>query len=149
MKSIVVYSSRGGNTQKVAEAIASDLGCEVVKITKDNQPSEKIADCDLVFVGTGLMASNIYPDVQHLLENLALPEPKRFALFITWGGAGRTDVAALSKLRTILQAKGQTVMQDSFACFGGRPYILMKRGHPNSQDLQNAKEWAKKQVATK
>ena len=35
MKTIVLYSSKGGNTQKVADEIASELKCESIGITND------------------------------------------------------------------------------------------------------------------
>ena len=30
MKSIVIYTSKSGNTKKIAEAVAGELGCEVL-----------------------------------------------------------------------------------------------------------------------
>ena len=33
MKSIVLYSSKGGNTGKIAGEIASEMGCESVRVT--------------------------------------------------------------------------------------------------------------------
>jgi flavodoxin len=147
LKPIVIYSSRGGNTHKVAEAIASELGCESVKISRDNAPSTgKLNDYDLVFVGTGIVAANMYGELENYLENLNLEGSKRFGLFLTWGGAAKSDQPVIRKLKTILQSKGHVVSENVFECFGGRSYILIRRGHPNNQDLQDAKAWAKKQA---
>ncbi len=52
LKSIVIYSSRGGNTKRVAEAIASELSCSAVKITKDKSQTQLLDDFDLVWVST-------------------------------------------------------------------------------------------------
>lgn len=53
MKLIVLYATKGGNTQKVAEQIANQLGCRAIRINKQN-PTVDLAGYDLVFVGTGI-----------------------------------------------------------------------------------------------
>ncbi len=147
MKTIVIYASNGGNTQKVAETIASELNCEALKISKEKLPAlDKLNGYDLVFVGTGIRAGNVYPELQEYLESLSMQGAKRFALFLTWGGAGKTDQMVITKLKTILQGKGQVVSGDCFKSLGGRFYSLASRGHPNKEDLQAAKEWARKQL---
>jgi hypothetical protein len=80
------------------------------------------------------------------LRNLNLKTAKTFALFITWGGAPRTDKLALTRLRTLLERKGQKVIKEHFACYGGWKGVLMKRGHPKSEEIKAAGEWAKKLV---
>jgi hypothetical protein len=69
-----------------------------------------------------------------------------FVLFITWGGAPRTDKLALAKLKTLIESKGQKVLENHFACYGGWKGILMKRGHPKPEEIKAAGEWAKKLV---
>ena len=55
MKLIVIYSTGGGNTEKVACEISSELGCECVEVAKGFDPSTlSLQDYDLVFVGTGI-----------------------------------------------------------------------------------------------
>ena len=55
MKPIVLYSSKGGNTEKIACEIASELSCSCIKITKDfNSSTVNLRDFDLVFLGTGI-----------------------------------------------------------------------------------------------
>jgi hypothetical protein len=36
------------------------------------------------------------------------------------------------------------VIEDSYVCFGG--WYFLRRGHPNNQDAQAARDWAKKIV---
>jgi flavodoxin len=147
MKPIIIYSSKSGNTKKIADSIASQIGCVAIRITSDGVPP--IADLegyDLVFVGTGLFAGTPNEDLVRYLRNLNLKTTKLFALFITWGGAPRTDKLALAKLRTLLESKRQKVLEDHFACYGGWKGILMKRGHPKPEEIRSAGEWAKKLV---
>jgi flavodoxin I len=48
----VVYYSKGGNTKKVAEAIAAELGVTIGDVTANKEPAE---DCFL-FLGSGCYA---------------------------------------------------------------------------------------------
>lgn len=145
MKPIVVYSSRGGNTQKVADAIASELKCQAVKVTKSN--SKDVPDLnnfDLIFIGTGIRYDNPNEDLIAYLSAVNLSAPKRFFPFITWGGAGETNQHALGKLKAALESRGQKVEEKPLFCYGG--WNFLKRGHPNAEDLRSAKEWAKRIV---
>jgi flavodoxin len=147
MRPIIIYSSKSGNTKKIADSMANQIGCEAVRITANSpQPTVDLEAYDLVLVGTGLFAGTPNEDLMRYLRNLNLKTTKLFALFITWGGAPRTDKLALTKLRTLLESKGQKVLEDHFACYGGWKGILMKRGHPKPEEIQAAGEWAKKLV---
>ena len=147
MRPIIIYSSKSGNTKKIADSMASQIGCEAIRITADSpQPTVDLEEYDLVLVGTGLFAGTPNEDLVRYLRNLNLKTTKLFALFITWGGAPRTDKLALTRLRTLLESKGQKVLEDHFACYGGWKGILMKRGHPKPEEIKAAGEWAKKLV---
>ncbi len=145
MKPIIIYSSKSGNTKKVADYMASQISCDAIRITSENALSIiDLESYDLVFVGTGLFAGTPNEDIMRFLKNLNFKTTKFFALFITWGGAPRTDKLALAKLRVLLESKGQTVLEDHFACYGGWKGILMKRGHPKTEEITASGEWAKK-----
>ncbi|MCL5876230.1 MAG: flavodoxin domain-containing protein [Candidatus Bathyarchaeota archaeon] len=146
MKSIIIYASKSGNTKKIADQMAAQLGCEAIKIT-DSPTQTDLEAYDLVFAGTGLYAGTPNEDMVKYLNSLSMKSPKQFALFITWGGAPRSDKMALGKLRAILEGKGQKVLEEHFAAFGGWKGILMKRGHPKPEEITAAGEWAKNLVA--
>ncbi len=149
MKAIILYSSRSGNTKKIADAMASQLNCEAIKITSDSIPSLlSLEKYDIFLIGTGLYAGTPNEDMMKYLGKLDLRNPKLFALFITWGGTPRSDKMALTRLRALLESNGQKVLQENFACFGGWKGILIKRGHPKTEEIQAAGEWAKKLVAS-
>jgi flavodoxin len=147
MRSIIIYSSKSGNTKKIADSMASQIGADAIRITADSSQSTlDLEEYDLVFVGTGLFAGTPNEDLVRYLGNLSLRTTKLFALFITWGGAPRTDKLALTRLRTLLESKGQKVLEGHFASYGGWKGILMKRGHPKPDEIKAAGEWAKKLV---
>jgi len=147
LRKIILYSSKSGNTKKVAEEMASQIGCDEVRITASGAlKAVDLETFDLIFVGTGLFAGTPNEDMVRFLGNLNLKTAKTFALFITWGGAPRTDKLALKRLRMLLESKGQKVIDDHFACFGGWKGILMKRGHPKPEEIKAGGDWAKKVV---
>jgi flavodoxin len=145
MKTIILYASKSGNTKKIADSMASQLGCEAIKITSaDPSSTVDLAGYDLVLVGTGLYAGTPNEDIVRYLEKLEIKSAKQFVLFITWGGAPGSDKMVLTRLKTLLEKKGQKVLEDHFACYGG--WKIIKRGHPKSDEIQAAGEWAKKLV---
>jgi flavodoxin len=143
MNPVVLYTSKSGNTGKIAESIAAQLNCEALKVTAQTHPASLDLDSyDLIFVGTGLYAGTPNEDIVKFLGCLNLKTQKQFALFITWGGAPGSDKLALGKLRTLLKGKGQTVIDEHFAAYGGWRGILMKRGHPKIEEIKAAAAWA-------
>jgi flavodoxin len=144
MKPLILYASKSGNTKKLADAIANQINAPTIKISADTTPAQAdLESYDLIFLGTGLYAGTPNEDLVCYLKNLDLKTAKPFALFITWGGAPRSDKMALAKLRVLLKAKGQRVLEEHFAAFGGWRGILMKRGHPKPEEIQAAATWAK------
>ena len=147
MKTIILYASKSGNTKKIANSMAAQLGCEAIKITSESNPQTLNLDSyDLIFVGTGLYAGTPNEYITKLFSSLKSENTKKYALFITWGGAPRSDKMALNRLRTLLESKGQKVLEEHFAAYGGWKGILMKRGHPKPDEIKAAGEWAKKLV---
>lgn len=148
-KIIVIYASKSGNTEKIAKSIAEQLNCEAVKVTQTSPSGFDLEIYDWIFLGTGLYAGTPNEDIVKFLGNLNLKSQKQFALFITWGGASGSDKMALGKLRALLKNKGQKVLDEHFAAYGGWRGILMKRGHPKPEEIQAAAVWAKKVMENK
>ena len=147
MKPIILYASKGGNTGKIADEIAQELNCKSVRVTQSGlESSADLDNYDLIFVGTGIHYGNPNEDLVDYLKTITLKTPKVFALFVTWGGAGKTNQDVIAKLKTILETKGQRVIVDCFACYGG--WNFLRRGHPNHEDAKAARNWAKKTVNT-
>jgi flavodoxin len=147
VRTIVLYSSKGGNTGKVADAIASELKCESIKITRTNLPGiVNLNGYDLIFVGTGIHYGNPNEDLIAYLKTINLETTKWFSFFITWGGAGKTNQDVVTKLKTLLESKGQKIIENSYFCYGG--WNFLRRGHPNAEEIKAAKNWAKKIVSS-
>ncbi len=144
MKTVVIYSTKGGNTEKVALEIAKELNCKVIKISGETDCSTiSIKDFDLVFIGTWVRGGEPSPDMYKFLRQLNLEDNNRqFALFMTWVGGGKSDVMTFNRVKPILDAKNQRLLKDYFKCFG-KSFGLVRRGHPSAQDLADARKWAR------
>ena len=157
MKTIVLYSSRGGNTEKVANEIASELNCQCVKVDKDSDASTvDLNGFDLVLVGTGNYASKPNADMLKYLKGMHLNSSKRFALFMTWFGRGKSDKDVYDKMKMAIEESGQEMLENCFKCQGEGHTAMTSlvarlmghdsRGHPNAEELSAARRWARELV---
>lgn len=85
MKSLVVYASITGNTEKIANAIYDEIATEkqIVKLPSENIPIE---DYDVIFVGYWVNRGTCSLPVQAFLQTI---HGKKVAIFGTMGA--RTD----------------------------------------------------------
>jgi len=149
MKSLVVYSSKSGNTRKLAEAVYEYLEGEktIVAIADAPDPSEYT----FVAVGFWLMAGQPDPESQAFLARLK--EGQDVYLFATHGAAAGSDHAenAMKKAKEIA---ARAHLLATFSCPGEvSPQVIEKaaqknpqpawladapaaKGHPNANDLK-------------
>ena len=136
MNIALVYFSRGGNTRKIAGAIAEELKINPVDVKKE---TPDVSSADLLIVGSGTYGSKPGKEMVSFLENLQRVKDKRAACFSSCAGdASKT----LAEMKDILAGKGYTIV-DCFSCFG-KFAGLSKRGHPSVEELNQAREFARK-----
>lgn len=168
MKSIVIYSSRTGNTKQVAEAITKVLpeGTECVAVKE--APAD-LSSYDLVFMGFWADQGNANKEAQTVLTRI---NSKAVALFATLGvppmipHAKETMTAAIQLLPNGLEpvstfmCQGKVdpkVIEMMFKMFpDGHPHgrnperearHKQAASHPDATDLQNAQAFAKDVLA--
>jgi flavodoxin len=147
MNPVVIYSTKGGNTEKVALEIAQELNCKAIKISGESDFSTiSLKDFDLIFIGTWVRGGEPSPNMLSFLKQLHLEDSNRqFALFMTWAGGGISDVLTFKRVKQLLEAKNQRLLDDCYKCLG-KTFGLARRGHPDEQDLADARKWARKRV---
>ena len=118
----------------MAEAVAQELGCKSVDITKE---TPDLSGVDMLLVGSGNYVGKTDPKLLTFLNNLQPSSDKKAAVFATSGGP---DPKVISVLQEALEAKGYKVVS-SFKCRG--KFLFSNRGHPNEDDLKNAKAFAR------
>jgi flavodoxin len=135
MKTVLVYFSRGGNTRKIAQVMAEELGVTAV----DVKEAPDVGDADLLVVGSGTYGSKPGESMVAYLANLKPVTGKRAACFSSCAGdASKT----LDAMKESLGSKGYSIV-DCFSCFGKFAFFS-KRGHPSEDELKQAREFAKK-----
>ena len=138
MSSSVVYCSLTGNTKKIAEVVANELGTTATKVRK---LPENWEPGRLVVIGTGVYGNRAAPPLIKWLYNSPSFRGRRAAVFVTAGNIERGKEVA-SWLAKVLEAKGAKV-KDAFVC-SGSTFWLIKFGHPNAKEILAAKKFANK-----
>jgi flavodoxin len=131
----VVYHSMSGNTGKVAEVIANELGVTAKNIKSvDTVPGDAF-----IFLGTGCYGAVLPGDIVAFIERNQL-KGRKIALFTTSAfGLGKEIVVMEKQIRD----KGVNIA-GHFNCFG--QFLAMRRGHPDSKDLEKARQFARSMV---
>ncbi|MCD8213563.1 MAG: flavodoxin family protein [Campylobacter sp.] len=165
MKKIVVYSSLTGNTKKVGEAIAQELGCEAVGYTDER--AKDVSEFD--FVAIGFYIDKGGPDAHFKRYVKERINGKKVGLFITLGADPNKEHGEnMLKVGRELLAEGGNELLAEFICQGAiDPKVIeemkemaAKMGdkaihlitpereatwkqastHPDENDLSNARE---------
>jgi flavodoxin I len=136
MNFALVYFSRGGNTRKVAEAIAEELQITPIDVKKE---SPDVSSSDILIIGSGTYGGKPGKQMVAYLENLKPVTEKRAACFTT---SAYVSTKAFTIMKEILANKGYSII-DCFSCFG-KFAGLTKKGHRSAEELNQAREFAKK-----
>jgi flavodoxin len=152
MKHLVVYSSKSGNTKKLAEEIFRQLPEE--KEFADVAHAPDPSGYDVICIGFWLKGGEPDPASQSYLKKCA---GRKLFLFATHGAAKDSNAAKLGINRAMELAEGATIL-GSFSCQGEVPENVIKtaaekvpkpdwvddapaaKGHPNKQDFMDLAE---------
>ncbi len=159
MKTLIVYSSKSGNTKVLAQAVADFLpGTNIIK-TVGEKPDP--SGYDLVIVGFWLQAGKVDPQAAKYLENLV---PSRLFLFASHGAAPASDHARKG-MESARDLVGSSTIIGTFSCQGEvNPEFLAKVekkdppppwikdapvavGHPDATDIENLRKEIEKALA--
>jgi flavodoxin len=132
MNYTIRYYSKGGNTKKLADALAQALQIETAEIT---QPiNEKT---DILFLGASVYYAGIDPKVKAFIKTLDPAKVKSVAVFSTSAMSER----AFPQIQKLVEKQGIACLTNNFYCRG--QFAMLHRGHPNKKDLEDIKAYAK------
>jgi flavodoxin len=138
MADIAVFvDSRGGNTRKVANAIAEEMGVRVGDITVPVPDDAKV-----LFMGSGTYGGKPGKALMKFIESDNF-SGRKVALFGTSGGPGGGE-KMIAAMEDALKKKGAIIL-GSWHCRG--KMFVINRGHPNADDLKNAKKFAREMIS--
>ncbi|MGB9372091.1 MAG: flavodoxin family protein [Halobacteriota archaeon] len=143
MKTLIVYASvHHRNTEKIATAMAEELGADLVPIGQA-QP-ETLTAYDLIGFGSGIYAGKFHHTLLRFVEMLPTVAEKQAFVFSTCGIRGTQWHAAFKEL---LANRGFSVIGE-FSCKGWDTvsFLLLfggiNKGRPNEEDLKEARRFA-------
>ncbi len=165
MRIAVIYSSRTGNTRKVAQAIHESLpdGAELCSVDDPTDPTR----FDLIFLGFWVDKGTANRDAQNFMQKLS---GQRVALFGTLGAYPDSDHGrqCLERVSALVPT---CAVVDTFLCQGAidpkliewmktlpaddphgpnearRKLWLDAEAHPDEGDLASARRWAARVLA--
>lgn len=144
MKALIIYySSYKGHTKMIAEAMAEVIGAELIKAEEFS--NSEISDYDLIGFGSGVYDQKQHPIISEIIQTL---DVKNKNVFVFSTSAAGTDLYN-KDITELLRSKG-AVLKGSFSCKGHFIFKIFKincgvgKGHPNNDDLLNAKSFARK-----
>jgi flavodoxin I len=143
VKTLVVYDSVYGNTEKIAQAIGEAIGGEVEVLRVDKVDVSRLKDLDLLFVGAPTHGGRPSPPMREFLDRLRAPvlEGTRVAAFDTRHSSKLTVIFgyAAGRIAKSLKQKGGTPL--------GSPegfLVTGTEGPLKEGELERAAAWAKK-----
>ena len=128
----VRYYTKTGNTKKLAEAVAKELGVEALPLSEPvNEP------VDLLFLGNSYYAFSIDPEVRKFVESL---DGGKVGKIVNFGSAAMLN-STYKKVKAVADKKGIAMDTREFHCRG--EFKGIHKGRPNEEDLKAAAQFAR------
>ena len=132
MKIAVRYYTKTGNTKRLAEAIANELGVEALPI------SEPITETvDILMLGNSYYAFNIDPEVRKFIRSL---DKEKVGRIVNFGSAAMLK-STYKKVKEEADKIGIPMDEREFHCQG--EFKGIHKGKPDENDLKSAAEFAR------
>lgn len=128
----VRYYTKTGNTKKLADAVAGELGVEAKPI------SDPITEpVDILFLGNSYYAFSIDPEVKAFIASL---DKEKVGEIVNFGSAAMLN-STLKKVKAEADKVGIPVDSKEFHCKG--EFKGLHKGRPNEDDLKAVAAFAR------
>lgn len=132
MKYAVRFYTKTGNTKKLADALAAELGVEALPISEGL--NEKV---DVLFLGNSYYAFSIDPEVRAFVAGLS---KENVGKIVNFGSAAMLN-STYKKVKAEADKVGIPMDDREFHCKG--EFKGLHKGRPNVEDLKAIVEFAK------
>ncbi|MCR5330681.1 MAG: flavodoxin [Lachnospiraceae bacterium] len=136
MNYAVRYYTKTGNTRKLAEAIANELGVKALPISEP--VNEKV---DYLFLGNSYYAFSIDPEVRSFVASL---DKNLIGKIVNFGSAAMLN-STYKKVRAEADKAGIAMDTKEFHCKG--EFKGIHKGRPNEDDIKAAAAFARQYKA--
>lgn len=171
MKILITYLSQTGNTEKIARAIYEEASpaheIEIRKLEEVN-PAD-LSGYDLLLIGSPIHAGDLAGAAKDFLSRLQTPSGKKMAGFLTHAGPAYPD-QVMNKFTEPLKTACEKTGLEYLGCFSCQGFLnpaiheMVKKGqnltdeqwaerikqmtgHPDAEDLNKARVFAKEILA--
>ncbi len=128
----VRYYTKTGNTKKLADAVAGELGVEARPL------SDPITEpVDILFLGNSYYAFSIDPEVRAFIASL---DKEKVGEIVNFGSAAMMN-STIKKVKAEADKVGIPVDSKEFHCKG--EFKGLHKGRPNEDDLKAAAAFAR------
>jgi flavodoxin len=132
MRFAVRYYTKTGNTKRLAEAVAKELGVEALPISTPVE--DKV---DYLFLGNSYYAFNIDPEVKTFIASL---DKDKVGKIVNFGSAAMLN-STYKKVKAEADKVGIQMLDKEFHCKG--EFKGVHKGRPNDDDIKAAIEFAR------
>ena len=132
MKYAVRFYTKTGNTKRLADAVAKELGVEALPITEPI--SEPV---DILFLGNSYYAFSIDPEVRSFVASLS---KDKVGKIVNFGSAALLN-STYKKVKAEADKVGIPMDEKEFHCKG--EFKGLHKGKPDEDDLRAAAEFAR------
>ena len=134
-KIAIRYFTRGGNTKKLADAIAEAVGVEA-KTTSEALTE----DVDILFLGSSVYAYGVDDEVKRFINEIDV----KIGKLVNFSTAALIK-STYKQIAKLLAEKQIPLAEEEFACKGS--FGIMHKGKPNADDCREAAAFAKRIAA--
>lgn len=128
----VRYYTKTGNTKRLAEAIAKELGVEALPI------SEPVNEAvDYLFLGNSYYAFSIDPEVKAFVASL---DKDKVGKIVNFGSAALLN-STYKKVKAVADKVGIAMDEKEFHCKG--EFKGLHKGRPDERDIADAVRFVK------
>ena len=131
MKFAVRFYTKTGNTKRLAEAIANELGVEALPLT-----SPITEPVDILFLGNSYYAFSIDPEVRSFVASLSKDKVRKI---VNFGSAALLN-STYKKVKAEAEKVGIPMDEREFHCKG--EFKMLHKGKPDAADMRAAAEFA-------
>ena len=132
MKAAIRYYTKSGNTKKLADAIAQELGIEAKEISS---PLEEKAD--ILFLCNSVYWAGVDGNVKQFIDS----NKGKIGRLVNVSTAALIE-SSYPQIKKLCEQSGIDVSTDEFHCKGS--FKVMHKGTPDSDDVRAVKAFAKK-----
>lgn len=132
MKYAVRFYTKTGNTKRLADTVAKELGVEALPITEPI--SEPV---DILFLGNSYYAFSIDPEVRSFVASLS---KDKVGKIVNFGSAALLN-STYKKVKAEADKVGIPMDENEFHCKG--EFKGLHKGKPDENDLRAAAEFAR------